>query len=115
MEKPDGRQVDLENQQVRATRMQKMEPENSTWLPRASKKEPMSQKWRRLGNKRHLRKHKWRSQMETQKPIGDEKEAIMANRAPKKFQKRSKSETLEKLKIELPLQRELSSAHERPP
>ena len=43
MEKPDGRQVDLENQQIRATRMPKMEPESSKWLRRASKKGPMKQ------------------------------------------------------------------------
>ena len=54
--------------------------------------------------------------MGPQKPIGDEKEA---NMGPTGLQtgvrKGSKSETLEKLKIELPLQRELRSAHERTP
>ena len=54
--------------------------------------------------------------MGPQKPIGDEKQANMGPTGLQKgVRKGSKSETLEKLKIELPLQRELSSAHERAP
>ena len=54
--------------------------------------------------------------MGPEKPIGDEKQD---NMGPTGLQtgvrKGSKSETLEKLKIELPLQREPRSAHERAP
>ena len=54
--------------------------------------------------------------MGPQVAIGDEKEANMGpTRLQKGVRKGSKSETLEKLKIELPLQREISSAHERAP
>ena len=52
--------------------------------------------------------------MGPQVAIGDEKEANMGPTGLQKgVRKQSKSETLEKLKIELPLRRELSSAHER--
>ena len=54
--------------------------------------------------------------MESQKPLGDEKQASMGPTGLQKgVRKGSKSETLEKLKIELPLQREPRSAHERAP
>ena len=54
--------------------------------------------------------------MEPQKPIGDEKQANMGPTGLQKgVRKGSKSETLEKLKIELSLQLELRSAHERAP
>ena len=49
-------------------------------------------------------------------PIGDEKQANMGPTGLQKgVRKESKSETLEKLKIELSLQRELRSAHKRAP
>ena len=54
--------------------------------------------------------------MEPQKPIGDEKQANMGPTGLQKgVRKGSKSETLEKLKIELPLQRELNPACRRTP
>ena len=54
--------------------------------------------------------------MEPQVAIGDEKEANMGpTELQKGVRKGSKSETLEKLKIELPLQRNPRSAHERAP
>ena len=54
--------------------------------------------------------------MGPQVAIGDEKEANMGpTRLQKGVRKGSKSETLEKLKIELSPGRELSSAHERTP
>ena len=54
--------------------------------------------------------------MEPQTPIGDEKQTNMGPTGIQKgVRKGSKSETLEKLKIELPLQRELRSDHERAP
>ena len=122
MEKTTKRKADLENEQISATRTPKMEPESSKWLRRTSKKGPMSQQWRRLGHRRHLRRQRslracpWKDQMGSQTPIGDEKQA---NKGPtwvqKGIRKGSKSKTLEKLKIELPLQRELSSAHGRTP
>ena len=58
----------------------------------------------------------WKGQMDPQKPIGDEKQATMGPTGLQKgVRKGSKSETFEKLKIELPLQRELRSGHERAP
>ena len=85
-----------------------MKPESRKWLRRMSKKGPMSQQWRHLGNRRHLRKQKghngvpWEGQMGPQVAISDEKEA---HTGPTSFQKgarkKSKSETLEKLKIKL--------------
>ena len=54
--------------------------------------------------------------MESQRPIGDEKQAnIGPTGLQKDIRKGSKSKTLDKLKIELPLQRGLRSAHERAP
>ena len=54
--------------------------------------------------------------MGPQVAIGDEKKADMGPTSLQKgVRKGSKSETLEKLKIELPLQRELSSARDKAP
>ena len=74
MGKTDGRQTDLENDQISTTWTPKIELKNSKWRRRTSKKgpkkEPMSQQWRHLGDRRHLgnnRDHSlipWRRQME---------------------------------------------------
>ena len=54
--------------------------------------------------------------MGPQTPIGFEKEVNMGPTGVQEdVRKGSKSETLEKLKIELPLQPELTSGHERAP
>ena len=83
-----------------------MEPESSKWLPRTSKKKPMSQQRHHRGNRRHLRRQK-RSQRGPMERPNNEKQANMNPTGLQKgVRKRSKSKTLEKLKIELPLQRE---------
>ena len=113
--KTDGCQTDPENEQISGTRTPKMETEGSKWAPK-------NQQWRHLGDKRHLRKQKRPQRGPMERPNGAQdadwrRKASKhgSNRAPKRCQKGSKSETLKKLKIELPLQRELSSAHERAP
>ena len=54
--------------------------------------------------------------MRPQTPLGEEKQAnVGPTWVQKGVKKEQKSETLEKLKIELSLQRELSSAHEGAP
>ena len=100
--------ADLDNEQISATRTPKMEPECSKWLRRTSKKGPRSRQCRHLGNRRYLRKQKRPQRVPMGRPngpqvaIGDEKEANMGPiRLQKGVRKGSKSETLEKLKIEL--------------
>ena len=96
--KNDGRQADLENEQISATWTPKMEPESSKSLQRMSKKGIMSQQWRHLGNRRHLRRQKklqrgpTEGPMEPQMPVGDEQQASMGRTGSKKVSKKGPNE-----------------------
>ena len=120
MEKLMERQADLKNEQINATRTSKMEPESNKLLQRTSKKGPMSQQWRHLANRRHPRRQKMPQRGPTEGPNGapdaDWRRTASkhgSNMGPRKYQKRV--QMLNNLKMELPLQREPSSAHERTP
>ena len=83
------------SKKIRATRMQKMEPESRKSLRRTSKKKPMSQQWRHLGNRRHLRRQERPQRGPMERPNGAPKAAWRrkasqrgSNRAPKRYQKR---------------------------
>ena len=118
-QKTDGRQADLENDQISATWTPKMEPESSQWLRRMSKKGPMSQQWRRLGDRRHSRKQKGAQRMPMEGPNKAQKtksKPTWAQQGSKKVSKQCPNErSCKKMKIELSPARELSSAHERTP
>ena len=113
--KTDGCQTDPENEQISGTRIQKMETEAANGHQRASN----GATWVTediKGNKRGHSGVPWRDQMEPQRPIRGEKQANMGPTGLQKgVRKGSKSETLEKLKIELPLQRELVSPRKDTP